>query len=832
MTTNNLHDIAIIGMGLRFPGAVETKEAFWELLCGTSPAIRPVPESRGWTANQYVSAEGKPGCTVTDRAGWVDGVDRFDPQAFKISPKEAAEMDPQQRLVLECTYEALLDAYINPTTLAGSNTGVYVGAGIAEYMAMAFSDPDNMTSHTMSGNSLAVIANRVSNIWDLRGPSLTTDTACSSAMTAFHLGCQALKTGDCDVAIVAGVNTLLGASPFIGFTQAQMLSPNGASRPFDEAANGFVRGEGCGVLILRRTSDLPVGNPGRVYAYVRGHGINEDGKTMSLTMPSEEAQYDLMHNVIAMSKTAPEDIVYVEAHGTGTKVGDPIEAASISKSTVGKRTAPLAIGSVKGHVGHLETAAGAVGLIKAALVLYHGKVPPTAGFSSFPKNIDPTSLKVRVPVSVEPLPRPETGGVPCTSVNSYGFGGSNGYAILAQAQQAERPETIAPHPTVLAISAHFAEGVERTEALWRKSGLPTATLPMACAVATVSRPPQRFRKVLVAPAGADIAAAQAVTGERVGASPSVLFAFGGQGSQYAEMGQGLYTQFPIFRDTIDLLVAQYKTLSGVDLIQDHGFCVRDMPEASLASVKVTVPATVFVQCALVEVLRRAGVPAAATMGHSTGEIAAAYAAGCIDLNALVVVTYARATAQDAMAVGAMAAWNSSAAEAETAIANAGLTGRVVVACHNTATGVTLSGEKEAVEQLVAHGKAAGVRCTVLPISRAYHSPHVEAVRDRFLAMAAPATGHAATLCPLLSSTTGKRCTVATDSEFWYGNMRGAVLFDKACAAVKSLAAQGVEPKVVLEVSPHAVLMPYLSENLPHRGSSLRLPVFRFPKKSL
>ena len=375
-------------------------------------------------------------------------------------------------------------------------------------------------------------------------------------MTALHLGVQALKTGDCDITIVVGVNSLLGPSPFIGFTQAQMLSPTGTSRPFVQNANGFVRGEGCCVLVLKRTADIVASDPGRIYAYVPGSGINEGGKTKSLTMP--------------------------------------FEAPSIVRSTLGSRS-QVAVGSAKGHVGHLETAAGIISVMKATLILYNNKTPPTAGFTKLSDNIENT---IRIPTSVEDLPMPASGNAPCTSINSYGFGGSNGYAILAQAPKAE-PKAASPQPTVLALSSHFANGVEKSEKSWKALTVAPEGVAIAAAVSTACRPPQHYRKVLIAEPGAPLTKAQSVAG------PAVLFASGGQGSQYAEMGCALFDHFPVFRRTIDELCAEYKQLSTNDLQKEHGFCQRDIPEENLGSVMVSVPATVFLQCALVELLTEA-----------------------------------------------------------------------------------------------------------------------------------------------------------------------------------------------------------------------------------
>jgi thioester reductase-like protein len=655
-------------------------------------------------------------------------------------------------------------------------------------------------------------------------------------MTAFHLGCQALEAGTCDLAIVAGVNALLGPSPFIGFTQAQMLSPTGTSRPFDTEANGFVRGEGCGVLILRKTGGSESNT--RIYAHVRGHGINEDGRTKSLTMPSEESQRNLMMDTIAKSGTEKEDITYAEAHGTGTKVGDPLEANSISSSTVGKREKPLAMGSAKGHTGHLETAAGAVGLIKAALILKYNKVPPTAGFNGFSPNIDAKELHLRIPTEVEPLDQPASGRAPLTSINSYGFGGSNGYVILEQYE----PTTAAPEaqkvatatqeqeqPVVLVLSSHFKEGVDAMHSEWIERSeaeeVSAKQLALDAALFSSTRPAQRFRKVVLAPSGTSSLkkGVQQIDGEHVGGAPGVLFCFGGQGSQYPSMGRELYSQFAVFKQAIDELVSLYATASGINLVDEFGFCKTDMNEDKLGGVLVSVPCIVFVQCALVQLLKATGVEPRAVLGHSTGEMVAAFACGALDYAGLVKVTFSRASAQQAMTEGAMAAWATSAAEAQETIKSLGLEDRVTVACINTATGVTLAGDAEAVQTVVTHGKGTvpKTRCTMLSVPRAYHSSHVDPVESTFMGAAEGCTASKPTV-PFVSATLGTTIDTADDTElnsaYWYKNMRGAVDFEKACAS--ALALNEVEDedkeeiKIALEISPHAVLMPYISENCP------------------
>jgi phthiocerol/phenolphthiocerol synthesis type-I polyketide synthase C len=841
--------ISIAGIGCRFPGGSDDCDSFWELLSNRSTAIKSIPGDRGWTADDYLDADSGVGKTVTTNAGWLDAVDAFDPAVFKISPKEADEMDPQQRLVMEASYEALLDAYINPASLAGTKTGVYVGAGIAEYMAMAFGDPNNMTSHTMSGNSLAVIANRVSFAWDLRGPSLTTDTACSSAMTAFHLACQAIEAGEIELAIVAGVNTLLGPSPFIGFTQAKMLSSTGASRPFDANANGFVRGEGCGVTILCRDDCLAkyTSCPPRVYAQVRGHGINEDGRTKSLTMPSGESQRDLIVQVIEGSNTNKADIVYVEAHGTGTPVGDPIESVSISEA-VGAASAPgtacVPIGSAKGHVGHLETAAGIVGVIKSALCLYHGKLAPTAGFESWSPKIDHVGLRLRVVSETEDLPVPASGGRAVIGINSYGFGGANGFALLEEASDrgaksgsdsdefVDVVEEVIPGsvpPMVLSLGSHFKEGTGELWGEWssRKSASASA-LARDTAVYNATRPPARFRKVAVAPAGTASLTDKAVStseGDCAAAAAvarKLTFAFGGQGSHYPSMGVELYAQFEGFRGAIDRMDAEWQRLSGKSLRASSGFTVAPggIGEEHLNNIMVTLPAIALHQAATVVLLRAAGVRPAAVLGHSTGEMLSAFAAERLDELSFVQLVYARALAQSKMGTGAMAAWAASSQHAQAAVEELGLAEKVSIACMNTASAVTLAGEVDAVAALVAHGKATGTRCTVLAIPRAYHSNHVDGVAGTFNSAAGACVEDVSSRdgagVAFFSSTEGRLLAEgeATNADFWFRNMRRPVRFRSAMSAVLAGGFGEDAQGVVLEVSPHQVLAPYLAEALP------------------
>lgn len=810
--------IEMIGMGCRFPGEVNDPNSFWNLLCSKQTAIRLMPSERWTTAegNPVVSIEG----SITERAGWLSRIDSFDHRYFHISPREASDMDPQQRLVLEVALEAIWDAQIHPSLLHEYRTGVFVGAGFAEFQGLSFANPEHMTKHSMLGTSLSIIANRLSYVLDLQGPSMTIDTACSSALSALHLACQSLRTGECDLAIVAGVNAMVTPSPFVGYTQASMLSSTGTCSPFDAKANGFVRGEGCGVVILRRAEPNKRLAHRRVYACIQADGVGEDGHTPSVTMPSGESQQRLMQEVIAKIPRPPEDIVYVEAHGTGTPVGDPIEAHSISRAHRGHRLQPLAIGSVKGHLGHLETAAGIAGLIKAALCLYHNALVPTVGFSQWSPKIDADALHLRLPVDVEPLPPTRTGQPPLIGVCSYGFGGANAYAILMQAPTPDLSEhgesTLSEQSTyssvsntfALPLSAHYPEGLEPQVTAWQH--VPTHDLREAALWASVSRPALPYRKIWIGEAQADFfSQATSFSGEYTGQERDLIFFLGGQGSHYPHMGRTLYAQHPIYRKSIEQADAIFAKHSGYSLIQQYGLCQRDMSSNDLADVRVSLPCIVLSQVALCLLLKELGIIPRAVMGHSTGEMVAGWLAGAYDLDTLCLLTFIRADMQATMQPGAMLAWQQTEQEAQAILHDLGLDQKVVVAAENTHNSVTLSGDMDAIDALVDWGKQKNIRCLKLSVPRAYHSHHIDPVADTLWQRLQCIQSNVPNI-PLISTVQGfdgQRIQQPLDAQYWMKNIRQPVRFAAACVEAEKTGHIG------LEISPHRVLSGYLAQNM-------------------
>ncbi|MFL6537753.1 MAG: type I polyketide synthase, partial [Chthoniobacterales bacterium] len=426
--------IAIIGVGCRFPGGANDADSFWKLLIDGRDAVTEVPADR-WNVERFYDPEpGIAGKTFAKRGGFLDQIDQFDPQFFGISPREAPYVDPQHRLLLETAWEAIEDAGIVLDFEKGSDIAVYVGISHNDYQGIQSTAFDHfgVTPHTATGSAHSIAANRISYCLNLRGPSIAMDTACSSALTAVHTACEHIRAGRGDTALAGGVTVMITPGGFIGFSQASMLSPDGQCAAFDASASGFVRGEGAGMILLKRLSRaIEDGDP--IRGVIVGTAVNQDGHTNGISLPSGEAQARLVQDACRDAGIAPDQIGFVEAHGTGTAVGDPIEAHALAEALCKERSAPLPIGSVKTNFGHLETAAGVAGLVKAMLVLQHRQIPASLHFKTPNPHIDFDKLRLRVPASVEPFP--ETDGERLVGVNSFGFGGANAHAILAEPPQ-------------------------------------------------------------------------------------------------------------------------------------------------------------------------------------------------------------------------------------------------------------------------------------------------------------------------------------------------------------------------------------------------------------
>ena len=702
------------------------------------------------------------------------------------------------------------------------------------------SDPDNINPYTMTGNSLSVIANRISFLYNLSGPSMTVDTACSSASTAFHLACQALRAGECEAAAVIGVGALLHVSPFVGFSQARMISPTGTSRPFDARANGFVRGEGCGAMIIR-TGSSPV-KDGVNYATVAGDGANEDGRTKSMTMPCPSAQVDVMMSVHARFDVDPSRVVYFEAHGTGTKVGDPIEASSISKMYDSGGAKQLAVGSVKGNIGHLETASGIAGLIKSCLCLRLENIVPTAGFAQLNPDLAQYSQIIYVADSVEALPMPSGDGLPIVGVNSYGFGGSNAFVLLQQAGT-ETAASLADGDasedglvSCLPITSHFKDGLDATcTAL--KAGLAAGT-PVkellarysvncgglhshrACIVGT----PAEIEEALSTPLAEKSGKAKTVASPKPvpATRPRVGFVFGGQGSQWDNMISSIDQGSPLFSRCIDHVMSVYESALG----QSAKHFREPLSLEQQADLGTALPAIMIWTFAAIDFLRIVGVKPSVVMGHSTGEMAAAYAAGHLSLKQVIQLMALRKRNQGKMPAGAMAAVKLPRDHAMKLIQTCNdeeSVGKLEIAAFNSEDSLTLAGDPDAIEMAVKVCKSKDVPATRLPIQRAFHSFHVEHVRESLVQeldtiltdpdylKEAPDMSPER-LIPFVSSANGHARLVepgeAGATDFWFRNIRNSVQFAGAFDIVKDMC------DIVVELSPHSVLRNYIKAMSP------------------
>ncbi|WP_281291709.1 type I polyketide synthase [Saccharothrix saharensis] len=773
--------IAIVGMSCRLPQAPDPA-AFWRLLRDGRDAITAPP----------------PGRAGELPAGFLDEVDAFDAAFFGVSPREAAAMDPQQRLALELAWEALEDARIVPDAHAGGRVGVFLGATWDDYATLSY--PAHVTPHTMTGTNRGLIANRVSHFLGLRGPSLTVDAAQSSALVAVHLAVQSLRRGESSLALAGGVNLNLAPGREASGVEFGGLSPDGRSRTFDADANGFARGEGGGVVVLKPLARA-LADGDRVHAVILGSALNNDGPTRGLTVPSADAQAQVIRDALADADVHPDEVQYVELHGTGTPVGDPVEAAGLGAAHAGRVT-ELRVGSAKTNVGHLEGAAGVVGLLKAVLSIRHRALPASLHHVTPNPGIPFAELKVRVQTELTGWPRADRSLI--AGVSAFGMGGTNAHVVVAQAPEREPVGQVEPesHAVPWVLSGKSEQAL-RAQAERLRDHLaahpgPTST-EVGYALAT-TRTHFTHRAVLLdrAPLAALAAGRPApdlVTG-RVADLGRTVFVFPGQGAQWAGMGRELYATEPVFRESIDACaaaLAPHTDWSLVDVLLGD----------PLDRVDVVQPALFAVMVSLAALWRAHGVEPDAVVGHSQGEIAAAHVAGALSLADAARVVALRSRALVALAgQGGMISVTLPVEVAEEFVARWG--GRLTVAVVNAPGAVVVSGSPAELAELSAACAAEGIRARAVPVDYAAHSAQVSAIRRRLLddlSDVRPRSGEV----PFYSAVTGGLLdTAALDADYWYRNLREPVRFDLATAA---LAEAGHD--VLVEVSPHPVLTPTL-----------------------
>jgi acyl transferase domain-containing protein len=641
--------IAIIGMACRFPGCADDPQAFWRLLVDGVDAVGELPDDRFDLDACFDPDPDRPGCTYVRVGGFLRDIDRFDAEFFAVSPREAENLDPQQRILLETAWEAFEDAGLPRAGLIGSRTGVFVGLTACDYGSRLAHTLDRVDAHHATGNMLNMAAGRLSFFFGLRGPSVAVDTACSSSLVATHYACQSLRTRECDAALAAGVNVIVAPDGFVALSKARVLARDGRCKPFDRSADGMARGEGCGVLVLKRYSDaLAAGD--RILALIRGSAVNHDGASAGLTVPNGPAQQELIRSALARARLDPLDIDYVEAHGTGTALGDPIELEALGKVFGPGRSPsrPLLVGSVKANIAHLEPAAGMAALIKTVLCLRQRRIPPQLHFADPSTHINWERLPIRVPMTATSWPadgKPRYAGV-----SGFGFSGTNAHVVVeegpeeATAEPSEATAAGRARVHLLPISAASAAALDDLALRYARSLRAATAFPFAdvCRAAGRFRDHHAYRAGIVATSREEAATLleRHARGEetpfvrlgqaRAASGLKIAFLFSGQGTQYAGMGGRLYDREPVFRAAIDKCSA----VAGRNLLSSS--------EAEIADEHNAQPALFALEYALAVLLKAWGVVPDAVLGHGLGEYAAACVAGVFDVDAAVRLVCERA----------------------------------------------------------------------------------------------------------------------------------------------------------------------------------------------
>ncbi|WP_194830094.1 type I polyketide synthase [Nocardia sp. XZ_19_231] len=809
-----MSDIAIVGIGCRFAGGIDSPESFWDFIVDKRDGVVEMPADR-WDWRRYYDPEPRtPGRSYTKHGAFMTNDPwEFDPDFFGISPREATVLDPQQRLMLEVTWEALDDAGIAGRS-AGAQVGVYVGGFVVDQSVIGVVGPAlfHTDMHTPASASYTMLSNRIAYALNLVGPAITVDTACSSSLVALHLACQALENDDCKVALAGGVNVMLQPETFVLMCKGGFLATDGRCKSFDASADGYGRGEGAGMVALKKLEDA-VREGDRVYAVIKATGSNQDGRTTAITVPNADSQESLARTVCERSGLAPDEITYLEAHGTGTLVGDPVELRALGRvfGAPSGRTGTIGVGSVKATIGHTEAAAGVASVIKAALALQHRTLPPQGWLNNPNPDIPFDELGLHVQTEAQPLP--EDAAPMAVAVNGFGYGGTNAHAILQEFRAPESPTEPARHLGILPISAR-STGAARALA-GRFADLITAGAdPDQLAEAAWTRMSHHpFRTGVLLDGSTDelvhelheYASGNGRDASRTVSSSAAepVFVFSGMGPQHWKMARGLLAAGGVFAETAEEIDAEFRAIAGWSIIEELG---KPEHESRVTSTEVAQPANFLVQVGLVRELAEYGIVPAAIVGHSVGEVSAAYVSGMLSLREAVRVAYHRARLQATTAgSGGMLAVGMTKDQADALIAG---DPRVDIAAINSPTSLTLSGDVDRLDEIAEKLTEDGIFARRLRVEVPYHSRLMDPIHDELLTALADLAPQAPSV-PLYSSVTGELVTEGDwNGEYWWSNVRQPVRFFDAIGSLI-----GAGNRIFLEVGPHPVLSGNIREAL-------------------
>jgi acyl transferase domain-containing protein/acyl carrier protein len=830
--------IAIIGIGCRFPGAPDP-QAFWQLMCDGGDAITEVPADRFDINAFYHPRPATAGKIMSRWGGFLNHVDRFDAIFFGISPREAARMDPQHRLLLEVAWEAMEDAGQVPEKLAGELAGVFIGLITSDYWDRQFRHPVDLDVYSTTGSARSGAAGRISYALGLQGISVVVDAACSSSLVAVHLACQSLRAGSCSLALAGGVNIILNPDHTIGYSQGKLMAPDGRCKAFDAQANGYVRSEGAGVVVLKPLSRaLADGDP--IYAVIRGGAVNNDGHSDLFMTPSVKGQQAVLRLAYRDADISPGCIQYVETHGTGTSVGDPVELKALGSVLVeGRRVnSSCIIGSVKTNIGHTEGAAGLAGLIKVALCLKHKAIPPNLHFHEPNPTIPWQELPLTVAQELQPWP--ESDYPRLAGVSSFGIAGTNAHFVVEEAPSStpqpgrdaneEAPLTLwtdtarIPCPTahLLPLSAHTADALQDIARAYQsfmaaQNGC-SYSFHNICYTASVRKTHHDHRLAVIGHSAEEISAKLAaflhgemgidiVSGRKIGSPTNkIAWIFPGQGSQWLGMGRDLLEQAPVFRETLercDLVMREFVDWSLLDQLQ------AEKAQSRLDEVAVVQPIIFAIQVALAALWRSWGIEPDAVAGHSMGEVAAAYVAGALSLQDAAWVICGRSSLLKRTSnQGAMAAVELSLEQAEIVISD--YRDRVSISVSNSPNSTVLSGDPAALTEILTQLEQRGIFGRLVNVNVASHSPQMDALRDDLLNILAHIRPRPSSI-PIYSTVTGEASNGAEfDAHYWVRNLREPVLF---LNSVQQLLEDDFD--IFMEMSPHPLLVGAIKQTMQH-----------------